>query len=74
MQPMHLNMSLIEPYQLELAKKAIAGDQQALKIYGSNFGYLTQWGNVDRNRALESCKRRVERANGQRGGVTLNEG
>lgn len=68
MQPMHLNMSLIEPYQLELAKKAIAGDQQALKTYGNNFGYLTQWGNVDLDRALESCKRRVERANSLRGG------
>lgn len=56
-----LRMDLIEPYQLQLAKNAIAGDQLALVTIAKNYGFWTWYGEPDLNRALQYAKRKVEK-------------
>lgn len=54
-----LRMDLIEPYQLQLAKNAIAGDQSALVTLAKNYGFWTWDGEPDLNRALQYAERKI---------------
>lgn len=54
-----LRMELIEPYQLQLAKNAVAGDHLALVTLAKNYGFWTWYGEPDLNKALQYAKHKI---------------
>lgn len=61
-----LQMDKIIPYQLEIAKAAVNGDEKALRIFTINHGYFKGYGlnyRPDLEKGLERAKRLVNDSN-----------